>query len=796
MKSAIAWALAGVITLLGCGCASLSQPPWTARLDAVIEAAISRHEMPGAVIWVGRRDETLYRKAYGKRALQPIAEDMSLDTVFDLASLTKVVATATAASILIEEGMLRLSDRVAQHLPEFSGPGKDAVTIRHLLTHTAGLRPSLDLAPDWKGVQEAVQRAAAEDLQSPAGEQFIYSDIGYILLGEIIARVSGVSLESFVERNILKPLGMNASGFRPDPSLRSEIAPTQPCLPQGGPCEAADRIMMRGIVHDPTARRMGGAAGHAGLFAPASDLSRYARMILRAGELDGQRVLAPLSVTRMTSRATPPEMSVQRGLGWDIDSIYSSSRGDLFPVGSFGHTGFTGTSMWVDPFSGVYVILLTNRVHPDGAGDATPLRSKVATIIAAALGAEGSVGGLRGRPHASPDFPIATTLPPAPHSEVRSGIDVLKAQNFSPLRGKRVALLTNQTGLAYDGETTLDLLARADGVRLTALFSPEHGAQGNVDAAVSSSRHAATGLMVHSLYGERLRPDPEMLADTDIVVIDLQDIGSRFYTYATTMAYMLEAAASRQIPVIVLDRVNPINGVSIEGPTLTAAELSFNAYRPMPVRHGMTLGELARYFVAEAGLTTDLRVIPVEGWNRDSWFDETGLIWVNPSPNLRNLVSAGLYPGIATLERANVSGGRGTDTPFQIVGAPWIDARRWASELNARGLPGVRVYPVSFRPSASTYAGVECQGVFVVVTDRKALRPVRIGLELVQSLYQLFPDHFEILRVKELFGAETVEGIIVGRTPDEIDEVWRTSENQWRERRQPYLIYHAGRNER
>jgi len=794
MKSAIACMLAGVVMLFGC--TSLAPPPWTARVDAVIEAAISRHEIPGAVLWVGRGEETLYRKAYGRRALQPVAEDMSLDTVFDLASLTKVVATATAASILIEEGRLRLSDRVSRHLPEFSGPGKDAVTIRHLLTHTAGLRPSLDLAPDWTGAQEAVQRAAAEDLQSPAGEQFIYSDIGYILLGEIIARVSGVPLETFVAQRILAPLAMNASGFRPGPSLRSGIAPTEPCPPLSGPCDAADRIMMRGIVHDPTARRMGGAAGHAGLFAPASDLSRYVRMILASGELDGQRVLAPLSVTRMTSRATPPEMSVQRGLGWDIDSIYSSSRGDLFPVGSFGHTGFTGTSIWIDPSSGVYVILLTNRVHPDGAGDATPLRSKVATILAAALVTDAPVGGLPTRLSASPDAPTAPGPPTPRRSEVRSGVDVLRAQNFSPLRGRRVALLTNQTGLTNDGQTTIELLARADGVRLSVLFSPEHGAQGTLDTAVSSSRDPTTGLMVHSLYGDRLRPDPEMLAEADVVVIDLQDVGSRFYTYATTMAYMLEAAASARIPVIVLDRINPIDGLSIEGPSLRASELSFNAYRPMPVRHGLTIGELARYFVAEAGLATDLRIIPAEGWTRDSWFDETGLSWVNPSPNLRNLVSASLYPGIATLERANISVGRGTDTPFQIIGAPWIDARRWASELNARDLPGVRVYPVSFRPSDSTYTGVACQGVFVVVTDRKALRPVRIGLELAQSLYQLFPDQFEIRRVGELFGAETVEAIIAGRTPDAIEASWRQAEDEWRRRREPFLIYPAPGNER
>jgi len=457
VRIVLACALAGILALMGC-----STPPrssWTDRADAVIEEAISLREIPGAVLWVGRRDHTIYRKAYGMRALQPTPEAMSLDTVFDLASLTKVLATASAVMVLVEDGKIRLSDRVSAVLPEFTGPSKEVVTIRHLLTHTSGLRPSLDLQPGWRGAEEAVRRAAQEDLQAAPGEQFVYSDIGFILLGEIVSRVSGVPLEEFVRRRVWEPLGMEQTEFRPPESLIPRIAPTQSCASQDGPCEGADRSMMRGVVHDPTARRMGGVAGHAGVFAQASDLSRYVRMLLRGGELEGRRVLSASGVARMTSRATPPSMSVQRGLGWDIDSRYSSSRGDLFPIGSFGHTGFTGTSIWIDPFSGVYVILLTHRVHPHGQGDAIPLRSKVATIVAAALAGDSYSEIARGRSFASPEF--KSPAPPSaqpPHPPVVIDSDTPETPVPSGLQVQALSPWGRKTNIASQNRGELHAL--------------------------------------------------------------------------------------------------------------------------------------------------------------------------------------------------------------------------------------------------------------------------------------------------------------------------------------------------
>jgi len=780
---ALAWS---VFVLFG-SVVSAAASTWTEKLDATVEDAIAKQQIPGAVVWVGRGDQTVYRKAYGYRAVKPTPEPMQLDTVFDLASLTKGIATATSVMILVEEGKLRLSDKVAQHLPEFARHDKDQITLRHLLTHTSGLRPSLDLRGDWLGADEAVRRAVEELPQSAPGARFVYSDIGYIVLGEIVARVAGQPLETFVQQRILAPLRMNSAGFTPVVARRDVIAPTQFCTAYGWPCDGPDQILLQGIVHDPTARRMGGVAGHAGLFGSAEDLSRYARMLLRGGELDGQRVLSPAGVTRMTSPATPSAMSVQRGLGWDIDSSYSANRGDLYPIGSFGHTGFTGTSIWIDPVSRTYVVLLTNRVHPDGKGDATPVRAKVATIVAAEFSTTVPLDRLRGQRYASPEFSTSPVARLVGVGEVRPGVDVLRANGFDALRGKRVGLLTNQTGRSHDGVTTIDLLAQADGVKLAALFSPEHGIRGELDDKVPSSRDAKTGLVIHSLYGETRRPTETMLAGLDVIVIDLQDVGARFYTYATSMAYMLEAAAAQKLPVIVLDRINPIDGVSVEGPSLDPSELSFTAYQPMPIRHGLTIGELARFFNKQ--IAAALTVVPLRGWDRSSGFDESGLGWVNPSPNLRNLVSTSLYPGVATIEGANVSVGRGTDTPFQLIGAPWIDATALARELNSRNIAGLRVYPISFTPTSSKFAGELCHGVFFVVTERAAFKPVRLGAELAHALHRLYPRDFELDRIAKLFGRQIVEQLRSGLSVDAIVDTWRASENEWRRSRREWLIY-------
>jgi uncharacterized protein YbbC (DUF1343 family) len=643
----------------------------------------------------------------------------------------------------------------------------------------------------WNGYDKAIELAIEEIPTAPPGERFVYSDINYFLLGDIVKRVSGLPLDQFAKKHIFDPLGMKDTGFVPAESLRPRIAPTEKCTPYGWPCEGPDMQMLRGVVHDPTARRMAGVAGHAGLFSTAADLSIFCRMLLNGGRYNGVRILSPLTVAKMTSPVSAPGDPNVRGLGWDIDSSFSSNRGELLPIGSFGHTGFTGTSLWIDPLTETFVVFMSNRLHPDGRGDVTPLRARVATIAASAITDAPSEAG-RARAMTGRDFGAAPPSPPrAKIAPVQAGLDVLRAQGFAPLRGKRVGLVTNHTGRARDGATAIDLLFGAPEVKLVALFSPEHGIRGILDATVPSEVDERTKLPIHSLYGETRRPTAAMLEGLDAVVVDLQDIGARFYTYTTTMAYVMEEAARRKVPVFVLDRPNPVNGWQIEGPSLDKDAASFVGYFPaMPIRHGMTLGEMARLFNAENKIGADLTVVAMKNYRRDHWFDDTALPWVSPSPNMRNLNEAVLYPGIGAIEGTNLSVGRGTDTPFEHVGAPWIDGVQLADALNARGLPGIRFYPVRFTPASSKYAKQECQGVFMIVTDRVALRPVRVGLEIASALTRMYPTQYQIDSAGRLFGSrDALARIKGGDDPAAIAATWSGAEARWRLLRAKYLLY-------
>ena len=751
------------------------------RIDQLVADGIAAKAAPGAVVLVGRADQTVYEKAYGTRATVPSTEPMTLDTVFDLASLTKVVATTTAVMTLIEQGRVRLNDPVASFVPGFDRYGKGGITVRHLLTHVSGLRPDVDLHP-WTGYDAAIALAIDEVPMATPGEQFVYSDINFFLLGDIVARVTGETLDVYLKRVVFGPLGMRDTGFLPAKTLLPRIAPTERCAEQDAwPCKRPDAAPLRGVVHDPTARRMGGVAGHAGLFSTAQDLKRFVRMLINGGELDGVRILSPATVARMITPVTLPANAGTRGLGWDIDTSFSSNRGDLFPIGSFGHTGFTGTSLWIDPASKSYVIFLSSRLHPDGVGDVGVLRSRIATVAAAALS---------GGTSANLPYQSNQSNRPNPPQPVLAGIDVLARDGFAKLKGKRVGLITNHTGVARDGKSTIDLLHTAPGVQLVALFAPEHGIRGVLDADVPAERDQKTGLTIHSLYGDTRRPTDAMLAGIDTLVIDLQDIGSRFYTYPATTGYVLEEAARRKIAVMVLDRPNPVNGWQIEGPNQSEPIREFIAYFPMPVRHGLTLGELARVFNAEKKINADLTVIPVENWRRDYWYDETGLAWINPSPNMRNLNQAALYPGIGAIEYSNVSVGRGTDQPFEQFGAPWIDGSRLAAALNARKLLGIRFYPVAFTPTTSKYARQACQGVFMVITNRATLQPVRVGLEIAGALFTLFGEQYQLENTDLLLGSrDSLERVKRGEDPAVVAARWSADEARWRQMRAKYLLY-------
>jgi len=744
-----------------------------ARVDACINQAIERGEIPGAVLLVGQGDRTVYHKAYGNRAVRPTTRPMATDTVFDLASLSKPVGCAVSIMLLAERGKLRLSDPVAKHIPAFAAKGKEGITIAHLLLHQGGLIPDNPLSDYSRSREDALASIYALAPQTSPGLAFRYSDVGYIVLGEVVRAVDGRPLDPFAREEIFGPLGMSDTMYKPSEALRARCAATE---------KRGDRWMV-GEVHDPRAYALGGVAGHAGLFSTAADLARLCRMLLNGGELEGKRVLAEQTVREMVEPRSLADGSNWRTYGFDVDTGYSTCRGERFePRVSFGHTGFTGTMVWLDPRHGCYVILLTNRVHPDGKGSDMQFRRRVSTLVGEAL-----LG-----PDSGPSVKAAlrSSLLPATTAAVLCGIDVLKREGFGSLEGRRVAIVTNHSGRDREGNRTVDLLASAKNLVVVRLLSPEHGLYGKLDEKVGNSTDAKTGLPVFSLYGSTVRPTPEMLEGVDALVYDIQDVGARFYTYISTLGYCMEACAKQKIRMVVLDRPNPITGLIVDGPLADKASLSFTAYAELPVAHGMTVGELARFYNEELGINCDLVVVPMEGWRRTMWFDETTLTWVNPSPNMRNLTQALLYPGVCLLEACNVSVGRGTDQPFETFGGPWIDGVRLAGALNSVNLSGLRFVPIEFTPKSSKFANQKCGGVYIVVTDRAAVEPVRAGLAMAFYLNKLFPGDFQSQLVGRLLAnAEVLKSLQKTGDPSTLSDLWRSPLQSFKEARERHLMY-------
>lgn len=729
-------------------------------IDQTVALAVAKDQMPGAVVLIGKGERTLYYQAYGRRALVPAKEPMTLDTIFDAASLTKVVATTSSLMTLVDAGKLDIDAKVTKYLPEFQG-GQSDITVRHLLTHYSGLRPDLDLRPEWSGYETGIEKALHDQPTGPQGAKFVYSDINFILLGEIVHRLTGESLAEYARKTIFEPLEMKHTRFQPPSEWTSQIAPTEQYPGMTAP--------LRGVVHDETSRFMGGIAGHAGLFTDAEDLAHWSQWLLGKGTWHGKRLVSERTFELFTTVQSPEGMRDKRGLGFDIDSRYSGNRGDLYPVGGFGHTGFTGTSVWVDPSTQSYVIFLSNSVHPKRRPAVTSVRRRIATIAAASLGVR------------------ATGKAP-----VRTGLDVWKTQGFEALKGKKVGLVTNHTGLDAQGARNVDLMVK-DGVKVMALFSPEHGIAGKLDQEkIGDSVDEATGIPVFSLYQSKQRgPREEQLEKVDALVFDIQDIGARFYTYMCTLQNVMKEAARLHKAIYVLDRPNPITGTRVEGPTLEPALRSFIGCTEIPLRHGMTMGELAWWMNAEEAIGADLTVVRMEGWAREQWWEETGLPWVNPSPNMRSLTEAILYPGVAMLEGSkNLSVGRGTGTPFEVVGAPWIEGTKWASYLTGRNLKGLRFESVDFTPESSHFTGVLCHGVRISVSDRGVVESTRLGLELASSLVKLYPGKLDLGANRRLIGSEaSVSKIEQGVSAGELWREWEAGVAGFEERRKGYLLY-------
>ena len=783
-------AIVSILILLSCFSLALARtadPRFSdehlSAISGLVKDAIRSGKTPGAVVLIGDQDRIIYKEAFGNRSIQPHVVPMTIDTIFDIASLTKAVATTTAIMQLIEKGKIDLDHTAKKYWPEFGRNGKSGITVRHLLTHYSGLRADLDLKPAWSGYTKAMSKIIRERPISVPGSTYNYSDINFEVLGEIIQRVTGEDLDRYCARNIFRPLSMKDTGFKPETSVRSRIAPTQ----------FRNKQMLCGEVHDPNCWFMGGVAGHAGLFSTADDLAVFARMLLRGGSLNNVRILSSRSVDIMTTPQSPRGGKKLRGLGWDLEAPLAANREELPSVGAYGHLGYTGTALWIDPVTGIYVIVLTNRVHPDGNGDVKDLRAGIKKAVAGTFGRITFEQVLARRSYleefCSSDQ-ICRGISEKERKRVRVGIDVLGEERFSPLRGMRVGLITNHTGLDSAGRRTLDLLYKAEGIRLKALFSPEHGLAGTADEKIRSSRERTTGLPVYSLYGKVLRPTDDMLKGLDALVFDIQDAGVRFYTYISTMGYEMEAASKKGLKFIVLDRPNPINASYVQGPVLDRDMRSFTGYFPLPVRHGMTVGELASMFNVEGKIKAQLKVIRMKDYSRSDWFDDTGKVWINPSPNLRSLTQATLYPGVALVEGANVSVGRGTGSPFELFGAPWINRDELVSYLNGRRIKGVSFEPADFTPQSDIYEGRLCHGTRLRIEDRNELDASVLGIEIVGALYRLYPNVFEVDKTVGMIGSRNVlQKIKKGQDPAQVALSWQDSLEEFKKIREKYLLY-------
>ncbi len=844
--------------------AKAATSPDFSAVSALVTEAIAAKKLPGAVVLIHHDGRTVFEQAYGDRKLagEPgldgkpsAAEPMTEDTIFDMASLTKCLVTATAIMQLYEQGKLGFDDPVAKYIPQFAANGKQNVTIRELLTHYSGLPPDIDLKDPWglaiPDKAEAYRRAFASPLVTAPGTHFEYSDINYITLGFLVETLSGETLDHYAQDHVFAPLHMNHTRYLPlgdscgSRSVPGEIVALVPkaCgpdewdrdnwIPNSAPTAHDnegtavnnpdyDRLL-RGTVHDPTARRMGGVAGHAGVFSTAHDVALFGQALLdRLAGRPSDFPLQQATLKLMTGPEQPPTAVATatiftpdgktttgvatRGFGWDINSAFSRPRGEVFPIGSFGHTGFTGTSLWMDPGSDTVVVLLSNAIHPRGSAPISGLRGQVATAVGIALGLDAW-------------HPSAST---GSGGNTLTGIDVLESSGFDVLRDAakrhnnhlRLGLLTNQTGLDRGGHRTIDILNHSiPEVELKTLFSPEHGILGARDAIkIGNDIDPATRLPIVSLYGakdEQRRPSPQSLHDLDAVVIDLQDAGVRFFTYETVVGYFLEAAAhekaaGHELEIIVLDRPNPIDGVDVQGPVSDAGAESYNDYMPLPVRNGLTLGELARYFNTERRLPSSLSanvqapvgalltVVPMRSWNRSLYFDQTGLTWVNPSPNLRSVTAATLYPGVALLETANVSVGRGTDRPYEHFGAPYIDGPQLAAYLTARNIPGVRFAATSYAVAEDgnhyPFHGKTIPGIALTLTDRGALDSPELGIELVSALHTLYPE-FALDKLTLLANADTMRALRNREDPRSIAASWGADLAAYRRQREAYLLY-------
>jgi len=927
------------------GAAQTQKPDFTS-VSTLINDAIAAHKLPGAVVVIGHNGHVVFHQAYGNRKLagepgldgtSSPAEPMTEDTIFDMASLTKDLATATSIMQLYEAGKIAsFDDPVQKYFSEFNAdnnPERAKVTLRMLLTHTSGEAPDIALKDPWglaaPDKAEGLRRALTTPLKDPPASKFVYSDINFILLGALVEKLSGQTEDEYVLEHIYKPLGMVDSRYLPlakacgphtvdgaailwaplpahtriltkcpegtwSTSLLERVAPTTHDDEGNATTNPHFDVLTRGTVHDPTTRRMGGVAGHAGLFSTAHDVSLYAQAFLdkllrNAGpfplkqatlrlmiepQQPGHNVqqLAAANLATQAANAhregkdfdpllAPAYPAIKgqdlRGYGWDIDTAFSKPRGNIFPIGSFGHTGFTGTTLWIDPSSDTYYVLLANAVHPRGGAPISPLRGEVATAAARALGLDASeekpdplkrhlsdpaerarrAGGKAEVSQEDKKWLGEMVSGHVSDTRTLTGIDVLESTHFAQLatlakqhdNHLRLGILTNQAGLNKSGRRTIDILATdlpkaIPTAKLTSLFSPEHGLTALADTEnVPTETDAATGLHVTGLYGAKAadrHPTHEQLKDLDAVVIDLQDAGVHFWTYEAAMGYFLEASAKEKnefhhrLDIIILDRPGLVATDKVQGPVSDPGIENYTNYMQLPARHGMTYGELARYFntykldATGKPLDAPLTVVKMQNYTRAEFFDDTGLPWTNPSPNLRDTTAATLYPGIGLIETTNISVGRGTDSPFHIIGAgvpakdaktgeqkpAWFKAADVAAALTSRHIAGVTfaatTIPVIEDFNKYPFHGQTMEAVRFTITDPNTLDSPELGIEILAVLHHLYPEQFHLDGAMRLVDNQaTIDALKRGDDPRAIRESWQPALDAFNARRAKVLLY-------
>ncbi|HNZ49356.1 MAG TPA: DUF1343 domain-containing protein [Candidatus Hydrogenedentes bacterium] len=674
-------------------------------LMSALSRAVADAQAPGAVACVGENGRTIFKGATGFRALVPEKERADTETIYDLASLTKVIATTTSVLLLREQAQLDLDDALYRYLPLAN---LDKVSIRQVLTHTAGLVSWKAFYTELSGplaYTDAIARLAAS--RDQRGTR-VYSDLGFILLTRVIEEITHESFDVFCREQIFQPLKMVNTFFKPAPSFKERCAPTEKC--------SWRKRLIRGEVHDQNAFAMGGVSGHAGLFSTAADLELFCQALLSG------KILSEATLTDITREGQVPGYPWQ-GLGWWIDPWTSGANGYLPSRTAFGHTGWTGTSMWMDRSTGVYAVLLSNTCHPDvshrnnGALRRT-FYSKVASLFY------------------------------KNSANAHTGLDALVRNDFEEIKGKRLGVLTNSAAQDQTGRSAALVLGQSGAATVMRFFSPEHGFQGEAEAGEAVGSKKDGTVPVISLYGGKSAPDRKDLQGIDLFVVDLPDIGARYYTYMATMKECMASCAEAQIPVLVLDRPNPLGGLVLEG---KPAEEFGTAVccAPVPVRHGMTLGEVALFFQEQffKGKKLELRIVKAENWWYDFTHPESALPWTPPSPNIPTPDTALLYIGTCLFEGVNMNEGRGTERPFRICGAPWLKAEEVIAAVEPSALEGCTLKPALYIPKSipgkaanPEYKDQLCHGIEFEITDRRTIRPFAMVTAVLSAIHKRHPE--------------------------------------------------------